>query len=180
MKINARLNTNDINAVIEQIERFKDNLQHKLADLVIELANIGITVAMANTFVEYDEQYINMGDLLEFSKETIMTDDEVTCTLSVTGQVYTKEWKGGSAQVNPLLMAEFGSGFLAKVLDDVPGVGQGTFPGQKHAFDAKGWWWETPDGVKHHSYGEAPTFPMHSASMAMLFEADRIAKEVFK
>lgn len=172
MKINARMNTNDINTVIEQIERFKDNLQHKLADLVIELANIGITVAMANTFVEYDEQYINMGDLLEFSKETVMTDDEVTCTLSVTGQVYTKEWKGGSAQVNPLLMAEFGSG--SKALDGH----RGTFPNQHVAF-LESWKWTDNSGITHESSGSEPSRPLYKAKLEMEQQIQEVAARIF-
>ena len=128
MKLNARLNTGDIDNLIRQVENFKYDLQRKLADFVIELADIGITVAKANTYVEYDEQYINMGDMLEFSKETVIEDTGVTCVLTATGQVYTKEWQGGSAQVNPLLMAEFGSG--AKAVDGH----RGTFPNQHVAF----------------------------------------------
>ena len=172
MKINARLNTNDINAVIRQVEDFEYDLQRRLADLVIELANIGIEVARANAYVEYDEQYVNMGDLLEFSKETIMSDDEVTCTLTVTGQVYTKEWKGGSAQVNPLLMAEFGSG--AKALDGH----RGTFPNQHVAF-LESWKWTDNSGITHESSGSEPSRPLYKAKLEMEQQIQDVVARVF-
>ena len=77
-------------------------------------------------------------------------------------------------------MAEFGSGWLSEVLFNVSGVGQGTFPGQIHAFDEKGWYWTTEDGVKHHSIGEKPTHPMHNAMNEMIRDVEKIAVEVFK
>jgi hypothetical protein len=164
----------NINKVISQLEEYRDSLSGKAKLFKERLIEAGIDTAKSNCG-EY-------AGYIVFEPKNL--DGDISYLIAFDGEKIIREWKykGGvkTATVSPLLMAEFGSGFLAKVLDDVPGVGQGTFPGQKHAFDAKGWWWETPDGVKHHSYSEAPTFPMHSASMAMLFEADRIAKEVFK
>ena len=172
MKLEARLNTRDINNLIKRIEDFKYQLQGKLADFVIELAEVGITVARANTYVEYDEQYINMGDMLEFSKETVIEDKNVTCTLTATGQVYTKEWKGGVAQVNPLLMAEFGSG--AKAIDGH----RGTFPNQHVAF-LESWKWTDNSGVTHESSGSEPSRPMFRAKEEMENQIRAVAERVF-
>ena len=172
MKLEARLNTRDINNLIKQIEDFKYDLQRKLADFVIELAEVGITVARANTFVEYDEQYINMGDMLEFSKETVIEDTGVTCILTATGQVYTKEWKGGMAQVNPLLMAEFGSG--AKAIDGH----RGTFPNQHVAF-LETWKWTDNSGITHESSGSEPSRPMFRAKEEMENQIRAVAERVF-
>lgn len=173
MKLNARLNTGDIDNLIRQVENFKYDLQRKLADFVIELADIGITVAKANTYVEYDEQYINMGDMLEFSKETVIEDTGVTCVLTATGQVYTKEWQGGSAQVNPLLMAEFGSG--AKAVDGH----RGTFPNQHVAF-LQSWKWTDNSGITHESSGSEPSRPMFKAKQDMEKQIREVAERVFR
>lgn len=172
MKLEARLNTGDINNLIKQIEDFKFDLQRKLADFVIELAEVGITVARANTYVEYDERYINMGDLIEFSKETVIDDTGVTCTLTATGQVYTKEWNGGMAQVNPLLMAEFGSG--AKAIEGH----RGTFPNQHVAF-LKSWKWTDNSGITHESSGSEPSRPMLRAKEEMENQIRAVAERVF-
>lgn len=173
MKLNARLTTGDIDNLIREVENFKYDLQRKLADFVIELADLGITIAKANTYVEYDDEYKDMGDMLEFSKETTISDDEVTCTLTVTGQVYTKTWQGGSAEVNPLLMAEFGSGWRA-----IEGH-QGTFPNQHVAF-MRPWHWTDSSGQRHESYGGEPSRPMFKAKEEMEKQIREVAERVFK
>lgn len=171
-----------IDKAIKALEAYKQSLIEKTEELVEKLLNVGVETGQAN-----NGQYAGM---ILFKKEIIPGSDGVEGLLIATdGKKIVREWKykGGLKQaiVSPLLMAEFGSGWLSKVLstgdyrDNGLGVGQGTFPGQVHAFDKDGWWWETPDGVKHHSYGEAPTYPVNSALFAMMFEVDRIAKEVF-
>lgn len=177
MKINLSLTTKgSFENAIKQLEDYKISLREKSEKFVSLLIETGIETAKVNS-----GEYAGM---IAFTKE--LSPDETGCSGMLIAADKTKiirEWryKGGTktAEVSPLLMAEFGSGWLAKVLDDVDGVGQGTFPGQTHAFDPHGWWWTTPDGEHHHSIGEAPTYPMHSAMLAMLFEVDRIGKEVF-
>lgn len=165
-----------IEKAIKALEEYKSDILEKTEVLVERLMDVGIESGIANS-----GDYAGM---IVFKKEIIAGSDGVEGLLIATdGQKIIREWKyrGGlkQAEVSPLLMAEFGSGWLAKVIDNVDGVGHGTFPGQTHAFDSQGWWWETPDGEKHHSYGEAPTYPVHSALFAMMFEVDRIAKGVF-
>lgn len=165
-----------IDNAVKALEKYKSDLITKTERFVEKLLEVGVQSGMANS-----GDYAGM---IVFKKEIVAGSDGVEGLLIATdGQKIIREWKyrGGlkQAEVSPLLMAEFGSGWLAKVLDNVEGVGQGTFPGQTHAFDSQGWWWETPDGEKHHSYGEAPTYPVHSALFAMMFEIDRIAKGVF-
>lgn len=174
--LTAKLDTNDINRLIKDLQNRKLTLKEQCKEFVSRLADKGIETAKANGG-EY-------GNLIMFSKEI---EDTVSgakgIMLATDGTKIVREWKykGGTktAEVSPLLMAEFGSGWLAKNLDGVEGVGQGTFPGQTHAFDPYGWWWTTPDGKKHHSKGEAPTFPMHAASVAMIMEINDVAREVF-
>ena len=172
MRINARLNTRDITDAINKIKWYESYLQWKLEQFVSELADVGIEVAKANTYVEYDEQYINMGDLIDFSKTISSGSDEVVCTLTAQGQLYTKEWTGGSAQVDPLLMAEFGSG--AKAIDGH----RGTFPNQHVAF-LESWKWTDNSGQVHESSGSVPSRPMLKAKQEMEQQIQLIAQKVF-
>lgn len=59
------------------------------------------------------------------------------------------------------------------------GMGPGTYPGQKHAFDPQGWWFNQ-DGQKIHTYGNAPGMPMYNAAKDLRKEIQQVAQEVFK
>ena len=176
MRVYVSLSEKSINDAIEKLENYKKSLKEKLKTLVQRLQYEGEISARLNS-----GEYSGM---ISFSKPIQTNETGVEGVLIATdGVKLIREWKyqGGikQAQVSPLLMAEFGSGWLAKVLDNIEGVGQGTFPNQTHAYDVDGWWWETPDGERHHSYGEAPTYPIHSALFTMMFDVERIAREVF-
>ena len=173
MKIEARLNTRDITSVINKIKWYESHLQWQLERFVSELADVGIEVAKSNTYVEYDAHYVNMGGLLEFSKPITTSPDGVECILTATGQLYTKEWEGGSAQVNPLLMAEFGSG--AKAVEGH----RGTFPNQHVAF-LESWKWKDKNGGRlYESRGSAPSRPMLKAKEEMEKQIQAVAQRVF-
>jgi hypothetical protein len=62
----------------------------------------------------------------------------------------------------------------------VPGVGQGTFPDQTHAFDKEGWYWMDENDEWHYSRGITAKMPMYKASQEIQTIAKRKAKEVFK
>lgn len=177
MRINLSLTKKGaVDRAIKELERYKEDMLKKAEMLVSRLMDVGIESGIANS-----GEYAGM---IVFRKEIIPDDTGINGVLIATdGVKLIREWKyqGGikQAEVSPLLMAEFGSGWLAKVLDPIEGVGQGTFPDETHAFDVNGWFWETPDGERHHSYGEAPTYPVHSALFTMMFEVERIAREVF-
>lgn len=164
-------------AAIKQLEHYKERLDQNCEEFVRRLMEIGVETAEDNTG--------RYRGLIVFHKHLYSDDSWVDGVIVATdGTKLIREWYHGgeivSYEVSPLLLAEFGSGWLAKVLDHVPGVGQGTMPGAYgHAFDKDGWSWVSPDGEKHHSFGEAPTYPMHTAVYAMMFEIDRIGREVF-
>lgn len=175
----AELSKQSIDALIKQLKDYEEELNTKCKKFVSRLSEEGIKVAMVNRG-EY-------GDTIGFKTELKASETGATALMVATGQGITRSWryKGEykTAVINPLLMAEFGSGWLADTTmhENVPGnVGQGTFPGQKHAFDEAGWYWTTPDGVRHHSYGEAPTYPMYRASVAMINKINEVAREVFE
>ena len=171
-----------VDKAIKSFENLKTEIHQKTQRFVEELISIGIDTAERNTG-EY-------AGFITFKRK--ISPEENGCDgvlIATDGQKLIREWrtKDGvrSVEVSPILMAEFGSGWLASVLSSGDyrsnelGVGQGTFPGQTHAFDSGGWWWTDLNGEKHHSYGEAPTYPMQAAMFAMLFEIDAIGKRVF-
>lgn len=175
-RITVELNGESIQNAIDEIEQYKESLIWKCTVFVTELQKIGIEIARSQSG-EY-------GGYIVFEK----TDAEQTgagarCAISARdAQKIIRRWryKGGwkEAEISPLLMAEFGSGHLAEVLDPVPGVGQGTFPGQKHAFDPEGWSYTNETGY-HRSVGEAPSHPMHNAVIEMKYEIIKVARRVF-
>ena len=93
-----------------------------------------------------------------------------------------------------LLILEFGSGTKAvgHPMAGEMGMGPGTYPGQKHALDPEGWWFETNDpnlavytskktGKSYgHSFGSAPQMPMYNTAQEMKSNILNIAKEVFR
>ena len=141
----------------------------------------GIETAKANSG-QY-KRYIS------FRKEVAVDDDGVEGYLIATdGVKLIREWYTDAKkthkrgyEVSPILLAEFGSGWLSVVLDNVAGVGQGTMPNSYgHAADDDGWYWYDENGIKHHSIGESPTFPMHNAVIEMMNDIEAVAREVFK
>lgn len=167
-----------ITKAIEQLEQYKKDLATKTELFVSRLLHEGKITAEANCGA--------YGQYITFREELDANEYGCTGLLIATDRekIISQWYRGGklvSAEVSPLLMSEFGSGWLAKVyFPSVEGeVGQGTFPGQRHAFDPNGWSWTDENGVRHHSIGEQPTHPMYSALMTMIFEVNRIAREVF-
>lgn len=175
MRINARLNTRDITNAIEQIEQFKNELRAKLERFVSELSQVGIEVIQMNTKVEYDGEVRNFGDSITFHKEVVGDTEAITCILTVEGQPYLKEWLGGSAMVNPLLMAEFGSGDFA-----IDGK-KGSFPSKtaKAHTDNPPWFWKDTGGRIHKSSGSEPSRPLYKAKLEMERQIREVAERVF-
>lgn len=179
--LKLKLSAASFQRAAEAVRDYGDSLDAKCRKLRERLAEIGIDTAKSNC-----GEYAGM-IVFEVRNE----DPDISYLVATDGKKIVRSWypskksalKGvrqRSYEVSPLLLAEFGSGWLAKVLVNIAGVGQGTMPNSYgHAFDAGGWYWYDESGTKRHSEGEAPTFPMYSASMAMLFEVDRIAKEIF-
>ena len=170
------LSTKSINETIKELEHYRDSLSIKSETLVNRLIDEGIEVA-----------YKHLGrysGYVEFTKEVENEGSQcVGVLIGADSKPFISTWrvKGGekSVEVSGILMSEFGSGWLADVIWNVSGVGQGTFPGQTHAEEPGGWWWTDVDGIKHHSIGEPPQYPMYHADMTMIEQIDRIAKEVF-
>ena len=174
-RLNLTISKKSIDKAIKDLTKYRNSLALKSEELVDRLLDEGISVAYQH--VGKYEGYV------EFTKK--LESGDTQCVGILTGRdtvPFISSWKTKdgikSVKVSGILMSEFGSGWLANVIWGVSGVGQGTFPGQKHAFDKK-WYWEDVDGVKHSSRGEQPQYPMYFADMTMLSNIDRIAREVF-
>lgn len=176
-RIEIQLSTESIRKALHEIEQYKEDMNRKVNLFVSRLSEYGISVAKSNTgtFDEY----------ITFSKEITNENDEYVGTIVMSNLGLVKsEWKvkGGTREVeiNPILMSEFGSGFMAdSVRGKEFGAGQGTLNTYGHAFDKKGWWWVDMQGVKHHSWGERPNKPLFKSAFFMRRNILNIAKEVF-
>jgi len=179
-----KLSISEFEKARRQIERYKRTIELRNIDFIKALADVGIDVAEQN-MGKY-QGYVKFSSRRQGNEITIYAEDITTIT---------RVWRGGSTdQVSPIMMAEFGSGWKAEVLvEENPGAGQGTFPGQKHANNPMGWTWKddnptdengmggirTGNGYVHTSYGETPTHPIHNAMMEMLEQIGTIARSVF-
>ena len=173
---------------VKGIEKLKKDLLHYkevtlknlLLKYVSELAEEGVKVAKSNVG--------GFGRYITFSIEANPTKDGCTALLlAVDSEKIISQWqtKDGikSAEVSPLLMAEFGSGWGAENPMNVPGVGQGTFPSEtakQNAFKEEGWYWMDLDGTWKHSKGINARMPMYKASQEIRSIVRKKAKEVFK
>lgn len=172
IKILTNVSTRQIEQAINTLKWYESRLQYKCEQVVKELADIGIEVIQDNVFVEYDGEVRNFGDSVFFRKEITTEVDGATCELFVNAEPYLKEWTTGSALVDPLLMAEFGSG--AKAIDGH----RGEFPNQKHAFEGS-WFWRDMSGRAHVSSGNTPSRPMFKAVQEMRQQIHTVAIKVF-
>lgn len=170
--IKMRLSASSIQNAIEELENYKKSLREKAALLAERLAEEG-----------YQSAYITLSDHV-YTGETISS-----LTITQVGDTTYKL----SAQSEALLFLEFGAGIsgVGHPLAGEYGMGAGTYPGQTHADDPCGWWYETEDPnlavrtskktgkMYGHSYGNEPYMPMYGASVVMRENLERIAKEVF-
>lgn len=178
MKLEVKLNQKSINHAIGELKRYQASLAEKNETFVRRLLDEGIKVARANTG--------GYGRYISFSKEGTGGIRTVGFLIAEDRKIYV-EWEvqnheKKTAEVSPLLMAEFGSAQFAEVLFNISGVGQGTFPGQTHAYDDQWWYKEWKDdytGKWRMGTGIKPTHPMYKADMEMIQQVERIAKEVF-
>lgn len=181
-KIGFRLDTAEIARAVRQIKAYRTRTEEKARELVSRLADEGISVGMANRG-EY-------GAKITFSKKLNPIKSGCQALMLGTSAPLKVQWRsrGGvrEADIMPILMAEFGSGPSASDATGQPnadkakelGMGQGTFPGQTHAFE-ESWTWQDLDGHWHESSGVDPTMPMFKAAMQMRRNIQKIAKAVF-
>ena len=161
-----------IDKAIRQLDHYSKDLERKANLLCEKLANIGYEVA-----------FQIMGEHV-YSGETISS-----LQVQEVGKGQFVILAGSVA----LLFFEFGAGVngAGHPLAGDFGMGPGTYPGQKHAFDPYGWWYPTDDSslaistnkdgiMWSHSKGNPPYMPMYNASRKIREDLLRIAQEVFR
>lgn len=192
-----------ISLSINSISKFQDGLNKILdyqndidrkMDLALErLVAEGITICYANSSVwDYVDDSINsINNMIFFREEDIAKlrgYSEVALVGQDLGKIISRwRYRGGikEAEVSPLLMAEFGSGKFAESTatqheNQVDGVGQGTFPGQKHAFEPEWIWVDADTNIVHRSKGIMPTYPMLNGRNHMMLRVATVFREVFQ
>ena len=174
-------NPKSIRKTMEYLHGLKSGLPEKCRMLCDELADIGVRTAIISTTGEKS----HLSYYVVFAKE-LKSVDTKGCSMIMYGR-NIKEVFGedvNAAEVSPILMLEYGSGSFAlppqSLLNGQLQVGQGSFPGQKHAFDPNGWWYKsTKDGEWHHSYGITPSYPMQNAYNSMVKQVDKLIRRIF-
>ena len=159
---------------------YVEELHDRTNTFVEELADTGVQAGVA---VVRDTEYANDIDFGVERNDTTGNIHKVTVKASADDKEvhwYTNEKRTErrSEMINPLLMAEFGSGFenigTYPVQDGFSseaarlGMVQGSLsPSYGHAKDPNGWGYFDDSGNLHITRGEPPTAPMFNALMAM-------------
>lgn len=175
-KFYADLSESSLEQLKKQLESYKSELMNKTRTLVQRLAEQGVYVAEQNVG--------GFGKYITFSIKTESTTDgcKAIMVASENGKIVSM-WQNANgiqiAPVSPLLMCEFGSGWGAENPMNIPGVGQGTFPDQTHAFQGDGWYWIDLDGNVNHSKGINAKMPMYKASLRIKEIYTSTVQEVF-
>lgn len=178
MTIKGDLSVSGIKSIQKQLKDYENQLMHKVEIFTLMLADLGIEVA-ENSVGNFGHHITFITKDFESSRDGCQVLVYATDISRIISIWKTKEGLK-SAEVSPLLMAEFGSGKYAENPKGIEGVGRGTFPRQKNAWKDEGWYWQTLDGEWHHSSGIAPTQPMYKASIEILNQIDKVARYVFK
>lgn len=174
-KLTLNLSTQSVGKIIDEIDDYTKSLPKKCQIFSERLADLGIKIAYDKT-VSSGVAFIKEMENLEYGCKTLMIGKDL---FKIHQQWVKQGGEVGEAEISPLLMSEFGSGWKAENPQNIEGFGQGTFPNQTHAFDVGGWSWFGLDNQWHHSTGIAPTMPMYSAFLEMYSQIEKIAKDVF-
>lgn len=178
------------------VGKFTSGDLQRLADELMEYATYTLPDKLKVFCDRVAERGIQMGEttigtwgqFVTFTKTNPERNWEtVSCNMiAVEKEWITSYWRTKDedkvAYVNPLLMAEFGSGTRAlppQTLPDGLEVGQGTFPDQTHAFEPS-WWYMDLQNHWHKAKGVTPTRPIFKTAEALRNEIVSIAYSVFR
>lgn len=171
--IRGEFSVKGIQSIINQLTDYKKELHDKAELLCRRLAEAGMDVAL---------ERIGDSPLGKTITVRIETEPHVSgckAMLIATGETKTNDY----GTINTLLLVEFGAGIhynhTANPKAPEFGMGVGTFPNQKWAFNESGWWYLGEDDEWHHSYGVKATMPMYEASTAIRLQVAEIVREVF-
>ena len=158
--INMSLNTASIDAAIKEIRDYQAWIRRKTTEFVERLANEGAIQAL----IGYESAYYRGPRDVDVNVE-----DRGDNTFAIVASGET------------ILILEFGAGVTygyGHPLALAYGMGPGTYPGQKHAFDPQGWWLPKEAGGGH-TFGNAPSMTMYKVGKDLRDRIVEIAREVF-
>lgn len=190
MKYNVRLDSKELFKLSSDLLKYADDFENKVRIFLEKLAQVGISVAVANS-----------GVFSRYIVYSIKQENNTTVKLVASSEPIESAWYVSSKSeeqrtevISPILMAEFGSGHYAiQGTGEAAGLGgQGTLNVYGHALDANGWYWwseeASQDGVLkkskngrflYQSDGLPPAQPLHKAVMACIERVEEIEREVF-
>ena len=171
--IRAKVKTTGADKAMEVLRGLAGDMEQTASEIARRLADEGFNVAY-----EILANHIYKGETIE-SLEVIEEYPGRYVLTATSGAILFMEFGAG---------ARYGSGhpWAGQF-----GMGPGTYPGQTHAFNPRGWWFETSDpnlivfigenGKTYgHSYGNAPHMPFYQASARMRDRILDIAREVLE
>lgn len=150
-----------IDGIIQELENYRDGLKAKAKALVKALADAGCE-AVSITYGAWPYK----------------GPRDVDVTVEQRGESSYAIVAGGAT----VLFLEFGAGVSYSAnqnpLAEEMGYGPGTYPGQVHAMDPRGWYLPKSAG-RGHTYGNAPSMAMYNTSKSLREVIQQAAKEVF-
>ncbi len=156
-KITIELNPTSINKAIKDIRKLNAEWDRKIDEVTRRLAEIGATKAS-----------------LGFSRAVYTGDNDVSISVEPIENGYSIIASGEA-----VLFIEFGSGVTYGYGHPAPmNYGPGTYPGNGHWDDPRGWWLPKNKGGTH-TYGNPPSATMYQTGKELQQEILRIAREVF-
>lgn len=172
--IEATLSAKSIQDMIDELTKYAEDIDRKMALLVKRLSqdgyhDVSARVGSVSPFYRVDNNGGDVSVALDFVDGT----DSVVATITMSG--------GNS------IIIEFGSGvtFNAPVGASKHPKGAemgytiGSYPGQTHADSPYGWYFIDHFGNKQHTYGTPTYAPLWNAYMDISNEVKRIAEEIF-
>ena len=156
-KITIELNPTSINKAIKDIRKLNAEWDRKIDEVTRRLSEIGATKAS-----------------LGFSRAVYTGDNDVSISVEPIENGYSIVASGEA-----VLFLEFGSGVTYGYGHPAPmNYGPGTYPGNGHWDDPRGWWLPKDKGGLH-TYGNPPSATMYQTGKELQQEILRIAREVF-
>lgn len=177
--ISFGLSQREIQAAIKEVKAYQSDLNRKCELLCEKLTTEGISIAQAHIGSSGFGKYIHLGSEITPQQAGCKAVFYMEDSQTITRRWQTKEGVK-SVTLSPGLLLEFGSGLEAENPAGIAGVGQGSFPGQTHAFDSGGWSYMDLGGMWHHTTGVEPEMPIYFAGKELREKILSIARDVFK
>ena len=157
--IRMKLTEDSIDKAIDSLRRYAENLQRKGIEICRKLAipcAVRVSIGYASAIYKGEKDFNITVEKIE-NGYAVIADGETALILEFGAGV---TYGYGHPQANEFNM------------------GPGTYPGQTHAMDPRGWWIPKANGGGH-TYGNPPSMAMYMAAKEAHKEVERVAREVF-